>query len=84
MITWFTTNQLSPPKGIAEVDLIRRLARELEISHPLLLEDPWEAVDKAIRPTGVTLEELRERKIVKIKPRYLPLTSLTQPHCQTP
>ncbi len=62
----------SPRGGITEVDLIRKLAKELEISHPLLLEDPWDAVDKAIRPAGVTLEELRVRKIVKVKPRYLP------------
>ncbi|GAB6946452.1 molybdopterin-dependent oxidoreductase [Vulcanisaeta sp. JCM 16161] len=59
-------------RGITEVDLMHRLAKELGISHPLLIEDPWEAVDRAIRPAGVTLEELRERKVVKVKPRYLP------------
>ncbi|MGC9178676.1 MAG: molybdopterin-dependent oxidoreductase [Vulcanisaeta sp.] len=63
---------IKSPKGITEVDLMRRLAKELEISHPLLLEDPWEAVDRAIRPAGITLEELRERKVIKIKPKYLP------------
>ncbi len=63
---------IKSPKGITEIDLIRRLAKELEIAHPLILEDPWDAVDKAIRPAGVTLNELREKKVVKMKPRYLP------------
>ena len=63
---------IKPPRGIAEVDLVRRLAKELGITHPLLLEDPWDAVDRAIRPADVTLEELRVRKIVKMKPKYLP------------
>ncbi|GGI72214.1 dehydrogenase [Vulcanisaeta souniana JCM 11219] len=63
---------IKSPRGITEVDLVRRLAKELGISHPLLLEDPWDAVDKAIRPTGITLGELRDRKVVRIKPRYLP------------
>ncbi|MFP3301136.1 MAG: molybdopterin-dependent oxidoreductase [Caldivirga sp.] len=60
------------PMGITEVDLVRAIAREMGITHPLLEEDPWDAVDRAIRGTGVTLSELRERKIVKMTPRYLP------------
>ncbi len=63
---------IKPPRGVTEVDLMHKLAKELGITHPLLLEDPWDAVDRAIRPTGVTLEELRERKVVKVRPRYLP------------
>ncbi len=63
---------IRPAIGITEVELVRSLAKELGINHPLLLEDPWNAVDKAIRPTGVTISELRERKIIKMRPRYLP------------
>ena len=63
---------IRPLRGITEVDLVRLIAKEMGIDHPLLAEDPWHAVDVAIRGAGVTLDELRSRKIVKIKPRYLP------------
>jgi anaerobic selenocysteine-containing dehydrogenase len=59
-------------RGISEADLVRRLAREIGITHPLLEEDPWHAVDVAIRGVGITLEELKVKKIVKMRPRYLP------------
>ncbi|MGC9106352.1 MAG: molybdopterin-dependent oxidoreductase [Thermoprotei archaeon] len=58
-----------PRRGYAEVELMRALAKEYGVSHPLLDEDPWEAVDRAIRGAGVSLEELRRRKVVKVEPK---------------
>lgn len=54
-------------KGIDEIRLMRLIAKELSLSHPLIEEDEWKAVDYAIRNTGVRLEELKKEKIVKIK-----------------
>ncbi|WP_069808326.1 molybdopterin-dependent oxidoreductase [Vulcanisaeta thermophila] len=59
------------PLGIPEYELIRRIAKAMGLDHPLLTEDPWHAVDVAIRGAGVTLEELVRRKFVKISPRYV-------------
>ena len=58
---------IRPKKGIAEPELMRALAKEYGLTHPLVEEDPWEAVNVALRGTGVTLEELREKKVVKVK-----------------
>jgi hypothetical protein len=48
---------------------MRALAKEYGISHPLLEEDPWEAVDRALRGAGVGLDELKRRKVVKVEPK---------------
>jgi anaerobic selenocysteine-containing dehydrogenase len=58
---------IRPKKGIAEPELMRALAKEYGLTHPLVEEDPWEAVKVALRGTGVTLEELREKKVVKVR-----------------
>jgi Anaerobic dehydrogenases, typically selenocysteine-containing len=63
---------IRPLRGVTEVDLVRLIAKEVGIDHPLLAEDPWKAVDTAIRGAGVTLDELRSKKIVRMKPKHLP------------
>jgi anaerobic selenocysteine-containing dehydrogenase len=58
-----------PGEAIRETLVMRRLAEMLGVAdHQLMREDPWEAVDVAIRGTGVTLEELKERGVVRLKP----------------
>ncbi|MFP3259681.1 MAG: dehydrogenase [Sulfolobus sp.] len=74
-------------KGIDEVRLMRMIAEELRLRHPLIEEDEWDAVDRSISKTGISLEELRQKKVVKIKnlnrgyqvAKVLPLPSLTPP-----
>ncbi|MFP3202268.1 MAG: molybdopterin-dependent oxidoreductase [Sulfolobus sp.] len=74
-------------KGIDEVRLMRMIAEELRLRHPLIEEDEWDAVDRAISKTGISLEELRQKKVVKIKnlnrgyqvAKVLPLPNLTPP-----
>ena len=57
-----------PGEAMRETDVVIKLAEMLNVSdHPLMKEDPWDAVDAAIRGTGVTLRELRERGVVKLK-----------------
>jgi len=58
---------VADPLGIQEPDLIRGIACAAGISHPLLDEDPWDAVDVALRGTGVTLDELRSSGVMKVK-----------------
>ncbi len=58
-----------PKKGVSEVELMAMLARKLEVSHPLLEEDPWSALDVALKGTGVTAEELKRKKVVKLSPK---------------
>ncbi|BBE42100.1 molybdopterin-dependent oxidoreductase [Conexivisphaera calida] len=58
---------VAPPRGVPEPDAVRAIAREAGISHPLLEEDPWRAVEVAIRGTGVTLDELRSRGAVRVR-----------------
>ncbi|AAY79779.1 molybdopterin-dependent oxidoreductase [Sulfolobus acidocaldarius] len=58
------------PKGVDEIRLMRLIAKQLGISHPLIEEDEWKAVDYAIRRTGVSLEELVKNKVVKVKRYY--------------
>jgi len=61
---------LFKPLGVNEVDFTHEMAMSLGISdHPLLSEDPWKAVERAIRGTGVSLEELRREKVVKVRSR---------------
>ena len=58
-----------PGEAIRETLVMRRLAEMLGVAdHQLMREDPWEAVDVAIRGAGVTLEELKERGVVRLKP----------------
>jgi len=58
---------IAKKRGISEVELMKMLAREYGISsHPLIEEDEWKAVDVALRGTGVSLAELKEKKIAKI------------------
>ncbi|MEM3847908.1 MAG: molybdopterin-dependent oxidoreductase, partial [Metallosphaera sp.] len=57
---------IRPKRGITEVELMKRLSKELGLTHSLLEEDPWEAVDRAIRSTGVSVNELKAKGIVKM------------------
>jgi anaerobic selenocysteine-containing dehydrogenase len=58
-----------PGEAIRETLVMRRLAEMLGVAdHQLMREDPWEAVDVAIRGAGVTLEELKKRGVVRLKP----------------
>jgi anaerobic selenocysteine-containing dehydrogenase len=58
-----------PGEAIRETLVMRRLAEMLGVAdHQLMREDPWEAVDVAIRGAGVTLEELKKRGAVRLKP----------------
>jgi anaerobic selenocysteine-containing dehydrogenase len=58
-----------PGEAIRETLVMRRFAEMLGVAdHPLMREDPWEAVDVAIRGAGVTLEELKKRGVVRLKP----------------
>ena len=74
-------------RGVDEIKLMRMIADELELRHPLIEENEWEAVDHAISKTGVSLEELRQKKVVKIRnlnkgyqiAKVLPLPNLTPP-----
>ncbi|QIW23505.1 dehydrogenase [Sulfolobus sp. S-194] len=74
-------------KGITEVELMKKFAKEYGIiSHPLIGENEWSAVNNAIRGTGVSLQELKDKKIVKInktievnKVKVEPLPKLTLP-----
>jgi anaerobic selenocysteine-containing dehydrogenase len=77
---------VAPPRGVPEPDAVRAIAREAGISHPLLDEDPWRAVEAAIRGTGVSLDELRSRGAVRVRnypsprdPDALPLPSPGSP-----
>ncbi len=57
-----------PGEAMRETHVVRKLAEMLNVSeHPLMREDPWRAVDVAIKGTGVTLRELKERGVVKLK-----------------
>jgi len=58
---------IAKKRGVSEVELVKMLGKEYGISsHPLIEEDEWHAVDVALRGTGVSLSELKEKKIVKI------------------
>ncbi|BCU70324.1 molybdopterin-dependent oxidoreductase [Stygiolobus caldivivus] len=57
---------IRPKIGVDEVTLMRLLAKEMNLSHPLLEEDEWGALDHALRGTGVTVQKLKEEKIVKV------------------
>ncbi|BBL46418.1 molybdopterin-dependent oxidoreductase [Metallosphaera sedula] len=70
---------LRPKKGITEVELMHALSWELGLDHPLLSEDPWDAVNVAIRKTGTTVEELRRKGMVKIKPFITPEKASVDP-----
>jgi len=78
---------IRPQRGITEVELMKKLAKEYGIiSHPLIEENEWIAVDNAIRGTGVSLQELKDKKIVKMnktievnKVKVEPLPKLTPP-----
>ncbi|MEM1664123.1 MAG: molybdopterin-dependent oxidoreductase [Pyrobaculum sp.] len=59
------------PMGEArdEVWVVRKLAKLLRLeNHPLFVEDPWAAVDNAIKDTGVSVDELRIKGVVELKP----------------
>lgn len=57
------------PKGISEVNLMHKIAKELHISNDLIFEDPWKAIEFALRKTGVKVDELKKNKIVKLSPK---------------
>ncbi|MFP3163651.1 molybdopterin-dependent oxidoreductase [Acidianus sp.] len=57
------------PLGITEVNLMHKIARELEISEDFIFEDPWKAVEVSLRNTGISVEELKRRKVVKVSPK---------------
>jgi anaerobic selenocysteine-containing dehydrogenase len=58
-----------PKKGLTEIDLVNLLSKELQIHHPLLDESPWDAVNYSIRKTGITVEQLKKEKIMKMNPK---------------
>lgn len=56
-----------PKRGITEIELMRMLARKLEVNDDLIYEDEWLAVERATR---VNVNELKSRGFVKLKPKY--------------
>jgi anaerobic selenocysteine-containing dehydrogenase len=62
--------------GVTEVELMRLLSKEYGISHPLIDESPWEAVNYAIKATGINIEQLKREKIVEIIPEVKEEVSL--------
>ena len=77
---------IRPAKGIDEIRLMRMIAKELSISHPLIEEDEWSALNYALRNTGVTVDRLKREKIVKVevkrevkKVKVEPLPELVRP-----
>ncbi|QKR00237.1 molybdopterin-dependent oxidoreductase [Metallosphaera tengchongensis] len=60
---------IRPKRGLSEVELMIKLGKALGVSHSLLEEDPWRAVDVALRRTNVTVDELRTKGIVKLRPK---------------
>ncbi|BCU66649.1 dehydrogenase [Sulfolobales archaeon HS-7] len=65
------------PKGVTEVELMREISKELGINERCLTEDEWDAIDYAIRNTGVTLTQLKEKGLAKMIPHYLEKFSIT-------
>ena len=57
---------IRPKRGLTEVELMRLLSKALGLSHPLVEEDEWSALDYALRGTGVTVRELREKGVVRV------------------
>ncbi|MCY0859566.1 MAG: molybdopterin-dependent oxidoreductase [Sulfolobaceae archaeon] len=58
---------ISPRYGITEIKLMQLLAKELGLSgHPLIAEDPWDALNYALRNTGITVDKLKKEKVVKV------------------
>ncbi|MGC8582191.1 MAG: molybdopterin-dependent oxidoreductase [Thermoproteus sp.] len=48
--------------------VVREVAKALGLGrHVLMAEDPWDAVDRALRPAGVSLAELRARGVVVLR-----------------
>ncbi|BBD72326.1 dehydrogenase [Sulfodiicoccus acidiphilus] len=72
-------------KGITEWDLMYKLADQLGVTHPLLEESLEDAINGALRATGVTLEKLRKEGMVKLNPTHVyrprvgPLPELVDP-----
>ncbi|ABL88970.1 molybdopterin oxidoreductase [Pyrobaculum islandicum DSM 4184] len=76
----YNTAVAEPPgEARRETWVVAKLAELLGLAeHPLMREDPWEAVDKAIRGAGVTLKELKERGYVKLRaPDYYNFSTAT-------
>ncbi|MGC9068260.1 MAG: molybdopterin-dependent oxidoreductase [Thermoprotei archaeon] len=57
------------PIRITETDLVKLLSKETRITHQLIEEDPWQAINTALKNTGITLSELKSKKIVKLNPQ---------------
>nr|WP_287069275.1 molybdopterin-dependent oxidoreductase [Pyrobaculum sp.] len=60
---------VADPPGFArrETWVVRELAKLIGVGdHPLMREDPWDAVNIALKGTGITLEELRRRGAVRL------------------
>ncbi len=63
----YNTPVANPPAGSRpEVWVVAKLAEVLGLDHPLLREDPWVAVEVALRNTGITLSELKARRVVPL------------------
>ncbi|BDC18439.1 molybdopterin-dependent oxidoreductase [Acidianus sp. HS-5] len=60
---------IANPKGISEVNLMHKIAKELQISNDLIFEDPWNAIEFSLRNTGIKIDELKKNKIVKVSPK---------------
>ncbi|MEM1627264.1 MAG: dehydrogenase [Sulfolobaceae archaeon] len=53
--------------GITEIELMRGLAKEIGIIHEGIFKDEWEELEYALRNTGISIKDLKEKKFIKIK-----------------
>jgi len=63
---------IQDPMGIPETMLVKEVGKRVLGDHPLIIEEPLQAVDVAIRGTGVTVAELMGKKIAPIRNRPRP------------
>lgn len=60
-----------PKRGITEIELMRMLARKLEVNDDLIYEDEWLAVERATR---VNVNELLRKACLPLLPHKFYLT----------
>ncbi|MFB6491227.1 MAG: molybdopterin-dependent oxidoreductase [Thermoproteus sp. AZ2] len=61
---------VAEPVGEAKPEhwVVRELGKLMGLGgHPLLAEDPWAAVERALSPAGVSLSELKSKRIVALR-----------------
>lgn len=56
-----------PKKGITEVELMRKIAKKLEVDDELIYEDEWSAISRA---TGINIDVLKQKGFIKLSPKY--------------